>query len=129
MEFKKGRAIYDQIADRICENILLRRWKAGDRVPSVREMAVEVEVNPNTVMRACSILQKRGVIVNRRGMGYYVAPDARELVREMKRKEFIREELPAVIKTMELLDVSIEDLTKMIMSAERAQKERGNEAE
>ena len=129
MEFKKARTIYDQIADLICENILRKRWREGDRIPSVREMAVEVEVNPNTVMRAYTSLQERDVIVNRRGMGYYVAENSRLRVQTMKRNEFIRDELPALVKTMDLLGISIDDLGAMIASCAGSQKEHDNEVE
>ena len=51
MEFGKDQAIYLQIADLICENILSGEWAAETKIPSVRELAINLEVNPNTVMR------------------------------------------------------------------------------
>jgi DNA-binding transcriptional regulator YhcF (GntR family) len=129
MDFKRARTIYDQIADHICENILQQRWQIGDRIPSVREMAVQIEVNPNTVMRAFSSLQDRGVIVNQRGIGYFVAENAKMRVREMKKDEFIHEELPELLKTMDLLEISVEDLKAMIEAARDTGKEYQNEAE
>ncbi len=129
MEFKKARTIYDQIADLICENILQGRWRAEDRVPSVREMAVQTEVNPNTVMRAYTSLQELGVIVNQRGKGYFVAEDSYNRVRSMKKAEFIQEELPALVKTMALLGITIDDLKRMIESEAESGKEHGNEIE
>ncbi|HRN58369.1 MAG TPA: GntR family transcriptional regulator, partial [Agriterribacter sp.] len=50
MQFKDSQSIYLQIADYVCEKILLGEWKAEQRIPSVRELAVQLEVNPNTVM-------------------------------------------------------------------------------
>lgn len=125
MEFKKARTIYDQIADRIREDILRKRRRPGDRIPSVRETAVETEVNPNTVMRAYMSLQDIGVIVNRRGIGYYVADSAHEKVRAMKKREFVEEELPSLIKMMDLLDITPADLLRMIEAA----KEHDHETE
>jgi GntR family transcriptional regulator len=75
MEFGDNNAIYLQIADHFCENILLQKWNPGDRIPSVREMAVSIEVNPNTVMRTFNYLQDKGIIFNKRGIGYFVTED------------------------------------------------------
>ena len=59
MQFKDSQSIYLQIADYVCEKILLGEWKAEERIPSVRELAVQLEVNPNTVMRTFDFLQQQ----------------------------------------------------------------------
>jgi GntR family transcriptional regulator len=110
MEFRQSQAIYQQIADYICEEVLTGRWQEGDRIPSVRELAETAEVNPNTVMRAFGYLQDMGVIHNQRGIGYFVADGAFEKTRELKRGQFLRRELPVLVKTMDLLDISFEEL-------------------
>jgi len=112
MDFEKNQAIYLQIGDLICENILSGRWKAGEKIPSVREMAGSIEVNPNTVMRTYAFLQDKGIIYNQRGIGYFVAEDAFEKTRSMKKEDFINRELPEVFKTMDLLDMDFDDLKK-----------------
>ena len=122
MEFKKTRTIYDQIADHICENILQKRWHVGDRIPSVREMAAQIEVNPNTVMRAYTSLQELSIIVNQRGKGYFVAENSQEKVRNRKKKEFMQEELPALLKTMKLLNMTPDELKAMIESTLETRK-------
>src|SRR5271169_1688117 len=66
MEFQESQAIYLQIADMLCENVLRGSWKPGDRVPSIRELAESIAVNPNTVVRAYSYLQDHGIIYNQR---------------------------------------------------------------
>ena len=76
MKFTKPKAIYMQIADYICESILANELKEGDRIQSVREMAAQVEVNPNTVARTFSYLQEKERIYNQRGVGYFAADDA-----------------------------------------------------
>ena len=73
MEFTQPQAIYLQIGDYICENILRRSWHGGDRIPSIRELAMDVQVNPNTVTRTYAYLQDQGIIFNRRGIGYLSA--------------------------------------------------------
>jgi len=110
MEFRKNQTIYLQIADFICENIIAEQWIKGDKIQSVREMAATIQVNPNTVMRTYSHLQDLGIIFNQRGIGYFVADDALQKTKELKKEAFIKEYLPDVFKTMDLLDIDFEDL-------------------
>ncbi len=111
MEFGNDKAIYLQITDHFCENILLQKWKAGDRIPSVREIAVNIEVNPNTVMRTFTYLQDKGIIFNKRGIGYFVAEDGFEKTRALRKEDFVTNELPRFFKAMSLLNFTIEDVT------------------
>lgn len=113
MEFKDNQAIYLQIADLFCENILSGKWKPGDRIPSVREMAVTIEVNPNTVMRTFTYLQEKAIIFNKRGIGYFVSEDGFQKTKELKKKDFIEQELPEVFKTMDLLGMGLDDLQNL----------------
>lgn len=110
MEFKDHQAIYLQIADLFCEHILLKKWKAGERIPSMREMAVNLEVNPNTMVRTYAYLQERGILINRRGVGYFVAEEGFEKTRVLLKEGFIKHELPEIFKAMELLNLSLEDI-------------------
>ena len=110
MEFKDKQAIYLQIADHFYENILLKRWKPEDRIPSVREMAISIEVNPNTVMRTFSYLQDKGIIYNKRGIGYFVTENAFELTKKTKKEMFIDSELPYLFRTMDILQINFKDL-------------------
>lgn len=110
MEFNDNQPIYLQIADLFCENILLKKWSAGDRIPSVREMAVSIEVNPNTVMRTFNYLQEKGVIFNKRGIGYFVSDDGFRITRDLRKDDFIRQELPRIFKEMRLLGLGLEDV-------------------
>ena len=110
MEFRERQAIYLQIGDYICENILRKEWEQGDRIPSIRELSVSIEVNPNTVMRTYSYLQDRGIIYNKRGIGYFVAENAYEKTLELKKQSFIKRELPHLFNTMDLLELSLDDL-------------------
>lgn len=110
MEFIENQPIYMQIADNFCENILLERWKTNERIPSVREIAVTMEVNPNTAMRAFVYLQEKDIIYNKRGIGYFVAEEGYQKALELKREEFIQRDLPVVMKTMKLLDISCNEM-------------------
>ena len=110
--YNTNQSIFIQIAERICDRVLSGNYKADSRIPSVRELAVEMEVNPNTVMRSFERLQANDIIYNKRGIGYFVASDAEQKIREMRHNQFVEEVLPAVFKEMHLLDVGIDELTK-----------------
>ena len=92
------------------KSILRKEWERGDRIPSIRELSVSMEVNPNTVMRTYGYLQDRGIIFNKRGIGYFVAEDAYEKTLELKKQSFIKRELPHLFNTMDLLELTFEDL-------------------
>jgi DNA-binding transcriptional regulator YhcF (GntR family) len=110
MEFKETQAIYLQIGDYICEQILLERWIENDRILSVRELGVALQVNPNTVMRTFDFLQNNEIIFNKRGVGYFVADQAKAKIINYRRKQFLDQELPVLFKNMNLLDMKIDDL-------------------
>ena len=110
MEFKDNQAIYLQIADHFCDNILQNKWQKEQKIPSVREVAVQLEVNPNTVMRTYGLLQDQGIIYNKRGIGYFVSEDGYTKTQTMKKDQFFNEELPTLFKTMEMLGIDMEEL-------------------
>ena len=103
MDFHGEKPIYLQIADVFCEGILGGSLKADDRIPSVREYGADIGVNPNTVMRVYEKLTAEGIIYNKRGIGYFVSPDAREKILAAKRETFLRNEVPAIKARMALL--------------------------
>ncbi len=110
MEFRDSQAIYLQIADLFLENILVQKWNPGDRIPSVREMAVNIEVNPNTVMRTYNYMQDKGIIYNKRGIGYFVADDGFEKTKALRKEDFVSNELPKLFKEMDLLKLTMDDV-------------------
>lgn len=110
MQFRESIAIYLQIADYICERILLQQWKTGERIPAVRELAVQLEVNPNTVMRTYEFLQGQNIIHNQRGIGYFVSPEAEQNAMQYRKTEFIDKELPNIFRNMYTLGMDMEEL-------------------
>jgi GntR family transcriptional regulator len=110
MQFRESQAIYLQIADYICEKILLKEWKTDERIPSVRELAVQLEVNPNTVMRTVEFLQQQEIIYNQRGIGYFVAADAYKNAVQYRKNEFTEKDMPAVFRSLYLLGMEIDEL-------------------
>lgn len=110
MEFRDNKAIYLQIADFVCEQIMLEKWPIEQKIPSVRELAMEMEVNPNTVMRTYDLLQQKNVIQNKRGVGLFVTDNAIANITEYQRTQFIDEELPAVFRNIYLLNIDFDEL-------------------
>jgi len=110
MEFKDNEAIYLQIAAFVCENILTGKWAAGQKILSVRDLAVELEVNPNTVMRSYEFLQGLEVVYNKRGLGLFVAEDGFEKVKSYKKQNFVQQNLPEFFKNIYLLGISMEEI-------------------
>jgi len=112
MEFRDKQAIYLQIAEYVCEQILLGKWLPGDKISSIRELAIFMEVTPNTIQRTYDYLQQEEVITNKRGVGYFVSEDGPEKVFKFRRNLFIQNDLPVMFRNMYLLKVSGEDVTK-----------------
>jgi DNA-binding transcriptional regulator YhcF (GntR family) len=110
MEFRDNEAIYLQIAAYVSENILLGKWPAEQKIPSVRDLAMELEVNPNTVMRSYEFLQNQEVIINKRGLGLFVAADGYDKVKAYRKERFIQQDLSEFFRNIYLLDISQEDL-------------------
>lgn len=110
MEFNNQQPIYLQIAELICELILTKKFREDERIPSVREMAIQLEVNPNTVMRTFEFLQGKEIIANKRGVGYFVAADGVNRATDYRKNKFIEEELPKLLRTAQLLNISFDEL-------------------
>lgn len=112
MQFQNtGQAIYLQIVDFICEKILLKEWKPEDKIPSVRELAVQLEVNPNTVMRTYEFLKQQEIIQDKRGIGYFVTTNGLKQATAYRKEEFTEKEMPAIFRIMYMLGIEPEDLT------------------
>ncbi|MFN7098569.1 MAG: GntR family transcriptional regulator, partial [Gammaproteobacteria bacterium] len=83
------------------------------KIPSVRELAVNLQVNPNTVARKYSFLEEKNIIKMQRGIGYFVAEDAYHQVILLKKEEFLTVYLPQAFKSMDLLEIDFELVKEM----------------
>lgn len=113
MKFRQNKSIYLQIADFIIESIIMNKWKECERIPSVRDMAVRIEVNPNTVLRTYTYLQEKEIIYNQRGIGYFVCNDAINKAISVAKKDFTHKELPKLFHTMNILKLNFTDIEKL----------------
>ena len=112
MTFSNDKAIYLQMADRLCDEILAGKYKDDDRIPSVREYAVMLEVNTNTAVKAYEELARANIIYNKRGLGYFVTKGARKQILKERKRLFTKEHLPEMFRQMRLLDIDIKDIVE-----------------
>jgi len=112
MEFNETQAIYLQIVQRVYKQILLGNLQEEERLPSVRELAIQMEVNPNTVVRSYAQMEQDDIIYKKRGIGYFVKKNAKTNIQKEKKKIFINTTLPNIFEQMEELDISIEELVE-----------------
>ena len=110
MNFKDNKAIYLQIADRIGDQILAGSLPPDGKVPSVRELAAEIEVNANTVARTYDHLQHIGVIYTKRGLGYFVSPDARDTIVSRRREQLMQGEMDYYLGQLKAVGITPAEL-------------------
>ncbi|MCR5242357.1 MAG: GntR family transcriptional regulator [Prevotella sp.] len=110
MTFHSDKPIYLQMADRLCDEILAGTYKDDDRIPSVREYAVMLEVNTNTAVKTYDELARANIIYNKRGLGYFVTSGARERICDERRRLFKEQQLPELFRQMQLLGLDISDV-------------------
>lgn len=97
--FDNSKPIYLQLIDYFFQNICNGSLKLGEKLPSVRETAAEVGVNPNTVQRAYAEMERRGVVESRRGQGSFVTEDENEL--KLLRAELSEQHVTKFIQYMQ----------------------------
>lgn len=113
MQFQhKGPAIYLQIADYLLESILSGEWPEEEKIPSVRDTAVVLEVNPNTVMRSYDWLKQHAIIIDKRGVGFFVCKGGQNTALKFRQQEFFEHEAPMLFRLMNMLQLTPADLTK-----------------
>ena len=119
MEFNDNKPIYRQILDYAFHCILSGTWHEGEMIPSVRELTAELGVNNRTVLKALDELQNLHAIESRRGMGYLLAKNGVEIVRNERKREFFKKTLPGIIEEMRLLGISTEEVASILSKAEK----------
>jgi GntR family transcriptional regulator len=110
MEFRDNEPIYLQIAAYVSQQILLGKWQADQKIPSVRDLAIELQVNLNTVLHAYEFLESQGVIYIKRGLGNFVALDGLEKAKDYRKERFIQQDLPVFFTNVYLLGISQEEI-------------------
>lgn len=114
MNFDDHKPIYLQISDTICEKILNEEYREEERIPSIRELGMLFGVNPNTVMRSYEYLKSIDIIYDKRGVGFFISPNAKRAVKKMYKDDFISNELPTIIKKIKMLEIDVDELIALI---------------
>ena len=122
-----GQAIYLQIADYVCNKILLRQWLPEEKIPSVRELAVQISVNPNTVARGYEFLKNNGIIIDKRGIGYFVEKRGLEQAKKFRQEDFFQNELPVFFNTLYTLGIELNDLHQKFEDFKQQINQKENE--
>lgn len=113
LDYKDKRPLYEQIVDRFQELILRGGLQAGDQLPSVRGLAMELAINPNTIQRAYSELEQRGFIYSVKGRGNYVS-DRKDLLEEKKIE--VKERLQDLMVEGKALGVKQSEILELLFS-------------
>ena len=123
MEFQNNNPIFLQITDWICDKVLRGEIQIGQQLPSVRDLAVQLEVNPNTVQRSIERLISQDIVVTQRGKGNYLTADAFSRIEDFRRQRLLDEALPKLADEMMLLGVKpaeVADALKAIIRRKEA---------
>lgn len=120
MEFDNNLPIYIQIMDYIKREIVTGKMKAGDKILSVRELAAELQINPNTVQRTFQELEREGVVETRRGLGRYVTSEEEKIM--SIKKEMAGDLLERFINGMQELGFTDQDITAIVAEAVKPEK-------
>jgi len=123
IDYKSTKGIFQQIADNLCHQILEGKLTPGERVPSVRDLAAEFEVNRNTLLRTYALLNEAGIFDNKRGVGFFVSDNAIDLIRASEKAEFFSNELPMFIQKVKLLMLNSEDLIELLTAIKENEKQ------
>jgi GntR family transcriptional regulator len=121
IEFNDKTPIYLQIMDLIKMDIVTGTLKAKDKLPSVREMAMTLKVNPNTLQRAYQELERLGIVYTQRGMGTFVGEE-KSMVEDLK-KEMAKEVIDSFILRMKSLGFTDNEIIKSVSSETMEVKE------
>lgn len=114
MDFKENsKPIYQQIADRMCDDVMAGLYKSLERIPSVREYAAKVQVNANTVMRSYDYLTTKGIIFNKRGIGYFISDNAADLISQLRRETFFNDEMQYFFSRLSSMNISPDNLATL----------------
>lgn len=125
-EFQDHLPIYAQLMDTLKRRIITGRYLPGEKLPSVRELAAEAGINPNTVQRAFQELEREGLIYTQRATGKYVTENADEI--KTARQELARSQVADFLTTMQSLGYSVGDVIVLLQSFNESE-ENSNHAD
>ena len=124
LDWNDAQPIYRQLRDRVVAMMLDGDLREGDPLPSVRQVASDLRVNPLTVLKSYQGLVDEQLIEKRRGLGMFVCPGARQLLLADERERFLNTEWPRVVETIQRLGLD----PKVLLSSANNNKRPGSPA-
>lgn len=115
--FTSDRPVYLQIADRIIKCVLSSEYQPGEQIPTVRQLALEAAVNPNTVQHAFTELEHEGIIISKGTLGRYVTEDTH--IVEMCRTKMAQQLVNNFVENIEQLSITKEQAIAMIEEVQK----------
>lgn len=116
MEFHKNKPIYLQIVEIICQRIVSKEWKEGVKIPTVKDLAKELEVNHNTLMRSLEMLQSEDILTSKRGVGLFLTKDSYKNALDLMKRSFYENQVPEFFATMNTLKITLGELIDLYKS-------------
>ena len=116
MDFDKNIPIYIQIEDKIKLDIITNKYHPGEKIKSVREFALELKINPNTINRALLELEEQGLIITQRTNGKYITENKKTI--EKEKNKLINKKIDEFINDMEKLGIEKNKITEIIKEKE-----------
>lgn len=121
-DWKEDQPIYRQLRDKVASAILEGSLREGEALPSVRNVAVEMQINPLTASKAYQELVSQELVEKRRGLGMFVIKGARAKLLQGEKKKFLEEEWPEIVARIQALEMDIDDLVKGISGSKNGKK-------
>ncbi len=119
IDFSNDKAIYLQICDAIKMDIISGKYVAGEKLPSVRDLAMHFRVNPNTMQRAFSQLEDEGLVYTERTNGRFVSKEAKRM--EEEKSKLVMEKIDAFLDYMHSLGLSNDEIVDQIKQARKGE--------
>ena len=114
MNFREGQPIYQQIAERLMDEILAGKYISDERIPGVREYSLLLQVNVNTTVKAFDILARQGIIYNKRGLGSFVSAEAVDIIHRLRSDDVLNGMLHELARQMRLLNIPVDKVTECL---------------
>ncbi|NDW17668.1 GntR family transcriptional regulator [Dysgonomonas sp. 216] len=120
MEFHKNKPIYVQIVDIIAQKVVSKEWTEESKLPTIKELAKDLDVNHNTLMRSLEFLQNQKILVSKRGVGLFLTKDSYNNALNFMRKSFYDNQVPEFFETMYTLKITLGELIDLYKSNKKS---------
>lgn len=122
LDYKDSRPIYEQLVEKLQELMLLGILEEDEQMPSVRSLATQLSINPNTIQRAYGELERSGYTYSVKGRGSFVGSVRR--LKEVK-YQLLKGKMQALVKEAKQLDLNKDELVQMLESTFESKEENG----